>query len=224
MEVKHHAVELVREELTTLPRQIMTENYSYIKKVTKPDGVSKFTDLRNLFQHLHLHCWSFFEYKVLEVLIDNNCSDELRGRMGSYVSDIQTFKERTVISEFIKHVRYSSYGLQMKKKVTPQTFKNLTTKHNIDADTHTLAELDKFRLETGNRVCLSRTLSECAFQLYTLKYGSIIVEWIFPEDLADALMNFIESEDGRKLLKKYFIEKVLIDGKTVPTVSNPMSL
>jgi hypothetical protein len=156
---------------------------------------------------------------VLEVLIENNCSDELRGRMRSYVSDIQTFKERTTISPFIEHARHSSYGLQWRKKTTPQTFKNLTTKHGIDPDTHTLSELDAFRSETGNRVCLSRTLSECAFQLYMLKHGSVIVEWIFPEDLADELMNFIESDDGRNLLHEYFIEKVLIDEKTVPTVS-----
>jgi hypothetical protein len=197
----------------------MKENYSYIKKVTEPKGVTRFTDLTKLFRYLHLYGWSFFEYKVLEVLIDNNCSDKLRGRMSSYVSDIQTFKERTTISHFIKYARNTSYGLQMKKKTTPVTFKNLTTKYGIDPDTHTLSELDAFRAKTGDRVCLNRSLSECAFQLYTLKYGSIIVEWIFPEDLADALMNFIESDEGRKLLREYFIEKVLIDGKTVPTVS-----
>lgn len=223
MEFKHNAVELVREELTTLPRQIMTENYSYIKKVTKPNGVTKFTDLTNFFQHLHLYCWSFFEYKVLEVLINNNCSDKLKARMSSYVSDIQTFKEKTKISDFIRHAKCSSYGLLVKKKPTPQTFKNLTTKHGINPDTHTLSELDAFRLETGNRVCLNRTLSECAFQLYTLKHGSIIVEWIFPEELADALMSFIESDDGKKLLQEYFIETVLIDEKSVPTVSTPIA-
>ena len=225
LELKHNAVELVRDELTTLPRQIMTENFSYIKRVTKPNGVARFIDLTNFFQYLHLYCWTFFEYKVLEVLINNNCSDVLRARMSSYVSDIQTFKEKTKISDFIKHAKHSSHGLlsQVKKKTTPQTFKKLTTKHGIDPDTHTLSELDAFRLETGNRVCLNRTLSECAFQLYTLKHGSIIVEWLFPEELADALMSFVESDDGKKLLQEYFIETVLIDGKTVPTVSTPIA-
>ena len=161
---------------------------------------------------------------MLEVLVHNNCSNEWNGRMSTYVDDIQTFKDRTTISDFIRHAKHGSYDLQMKKKTTPQTFKKLTTKHGIDPDTHTLSELDKFHSETGNRVCLNRTLSECAFQLYTLKHGSIIVEWIFPEELADTLMNFIESDDGKDLLQKYFIEKLLIDGKTIPTVSTSKSL
>ena len=49
LELKHNAVELVREELNTLPREIMKENYSYIKNVTKPKGVTRFTDLTNFF-------------------------------------------------------------------------------------------------------------------------------------------------------------------------------
>ena len=201
----------------------MKENYSYIKKVTKPKGVNRFTDLTNLFHSLHMYCWSFFEYKVLEVLINNNCSDKLQERMSIYVSDIQTFKENTTISDFIKYAKQSPYGILVKKKcpAPPQTFKILLTKHNIDPDTYTLIELEAFRSETGYRVCLHRTLSECAFQLYTAKHGSIVIEWMFPEELADTLMSFIDSVDGQKLLREYFIEKVLIDGKTVPTVSIP---
>ena len=220
LELQHNAVELVKEEFNTLPCEIMQENHRFIQTIVgNPKGISKYTNLTSLFQHIHLKCWNFFEYKVLEVLINNNCSEELKARMSDYVSDVRTFKEKTTIADFIKYAKRSPYGLVKKKGPPPQTFRVLLTKHNIDPDTYTLLELEEFRSETGKRVCLTRTLSECAFQMYTAKYGSIIVEWIFPEELADPLVSFMDSDDGRRMLHEFFIERVLIDKKTVPTVS-----
>ena len=136
LELKHNAVELVEEELDTLPRKIMKENLRYITRVS--NRATRFTNLRKFFQHLHLYCWTFFEYKVLEVLINNNCSAELKGRMKSYVGDIQTFKDKTKISDFIKYALQSPHDLVKKTDPeAPETFKKLRNYNSLVNITHT---------------------------------------------------------------------------------------
>lgn len=129
----------------------------------------------DFFQHLRLYCWNFFEYKVLELLINNHCTKELKKTMRVYSADIQRFKEGTTITDFIR----SETGSCLVKTGTkvPETFKKLTTEYHIDPDTYSLSDLDAFCLS----FCLHRKLSDCAIQAYSIKYGSIIVKWIFPK-------------------------------------------
>lgn len=209
------SVKWVEDKLDTLPCKIMKENHKFVTELSR--RVKPFTNLRVLFQHLHLHCWNFFEYKVLETLIENNCSYELRERMRAYSRAVQSFKDQTKISEFIKSGIADYLGEKIPHVL--ETFRKFTVQHNIDPDTHTLSELDAFRVKTGYKVCSRFRLLECAIQVYRVKYGSIIVEWMVPEELSDMLRDFFDSEDGQKLMQIHLVEKLLIDGKSVPTVS-----
>ena len=219
LERKANAVELIKEELETLPPRIFKENYKYVKKVSKKTSTYRFLDIKTFFQYLRLHCWNFFEYKILEVVINNNCSEELQEKMKNYKRDLQALKDRTTITEFLNCDITCDL---VKKAKVPETFKKLTTKHVINPDTHTLSELDKFRIKMvreGKSVFVHRSLLECAMQLYTIRYGSIVVEWIFPEELTGVVVDILSSDEGQEMLKSLFIEKTLIDGKTVHTVS-----
>ena len=221
IECKQNGVELIEDTLDTLPPKIMKENCKYVRDVAKRK--KPFKNLKLFFQHLRLHCWNFFEYKVLEILINRNCSEDLKQRMRNYVESIKAFNERTTISDFIKCP--ISHDLVKRAKV-PETFKKLITIHgdHINPDTHTLSKLDKFRTETAKAICLSRTLSECAIYIYTIKHGSIVVKWIFPEEFTDDILELFYNEDGRELRRIHDVEKLLIDKKTVPTVSALMLL
>ena len=219
MERKDNAVELIVEELESLPPRIFKESYKHVKKVSMKTSKYKFTDLKTFFQYLRLHCWNFFEYKILEFVINKNCSEELQEKMKNYKRDLQALKDRTTISEFLNCDITCDL---VKKARVPETFKTLTTHHCINPDTHTLSDLDKFRIRMvrdRQRVFVHRSLLECAMQLYTIKYGSIVVEWIFPEELTGVVVDILSSDEGQEMLKSLFIEKTLIDGKTVHTVS-----
>ena len=190
----------------------MLENRHYVTRVTKrPD---RFTNLRLFFEELYAECWNFFEYGVLEAVI-SNCDEDLQERMRNYGRDLQSFKERTTITDFIKCKIARSL---VKNSAVLATFRKLTTEHNINPDNYTLAELDYFRHETAKAVCLRRKLSECALQFYRVKYGSIIAKWLFPEELMDAFVELFSCKEGEEILAPFMIIRILIDGKTIPTV------
>ena len=178
---------------------------------TKP-----FANLKLLFQHLRLHCWNFFEYKVLEVLIKNNCSEDLKEKMRNYASDVRSFMSRTKVSEFIK----CGIAFRLVEKIPDvlETFRKLSYEHDIDPDTLTLSELDEFRLQTKSAVCKRYRLLECAIHVYRVKHKCIIVEWMVPEELINALTDFYYGQEGRELQQIYHVQKLMIDGKSVPTV------
>lgn len=167
-----------------------------------------FTDLRLFFEHLNMYCWNFLEYHVLESLIDSKCSEELRWKMSRYARGIEEFRKHTTISNFIKCARHL-----VKKRNIPPRFKKVTMEHAIDPDVYTLAELDAFRKDTLESLHLK--LSECAFQVYRIKHGSVVVKWMIPEDFVGCLNDFFKDETGQKLLYKHRVEKIKIDKNTI---------
>ena len=189
-------------------------------KLATNNRIERFTNLKVFFLHLHAHCWNFLEYRVLEILIENHCSDELKEKMKSYVRDIQAFKDRTKVSEFIDCA--ADLALLQKATSVLKTFNKFTVEHEINPDTHTLSELDEFRTQTRSAVCRRYKLFECAIQVYGVRRKCIIVEWMVPEELTYALRDFYYSKEGQELQQIHHIQMVLIDGKSVPTVHTIM--
>ena len=155
-------VEIVKDALSSLPLSIAREHHKYINSVIKRKH--PFTDLRIFFQHLNLYCWNFLDYHVLKSLIESKCSEDLREKMSKYTKYMETFRQKTTVSDFIKCARHL-----VKKKTIPPRFKKVTLEHAINPDTYTLAELDAFRKDTLESLNLK--LSECAFQVYRTKHA-----------------------------------------------------
>ena len=217
LEEKHNSrcVEILKDELTSLPRSIAREHHKYVTSLTKRKH--PFTNLSLFFQHLNLYCWNFLEYQVLESLIEGNCSEFLKDKMSRYAKDVEGFRQKTTITDFIKCGRHL-----VKKKSIPPRFKKITLEHAIDPDVYTLAELDAFRKDTLEALQLK--LSECAFQVYRIKHGSVIVKWMIPEDFAGPLSNLFISEAGQKLLHKHRVEKIKIDKDAIQIQSVSLSV
>ena len=212
LEERHNSrgVEIVKDNLSSLPRSIAKEHHKYVISIIKRKH--PFTNLTLFFEHLNLYCWNFLEYHVLENLIKSKCSEELRGEMSKYAKDIERFRQKTTISDFIKCARHL-----VKKKTIPPRFKKVTLEHAINPDNYTLADLDAFRKDTLESLHLK--LSECAFQVYRIKHGSVIVKWMIPEDFAGSLSDFFNSDAGLELLHKHQVEKLKIDKDTIPIQS-----
>lgn len=155
------SVAIVEDTLLSLPRSIAKEHHKYVESIIKRKR--QFENLRIFFQHLNLYCWNFLEYHVLEYLIKSECSEDLREKISKYAKDIETFRQKTTVSDFIKCARHL-----VKKRAIPPRFKKVTLEHAINPDIFTLAELDAFRKDTLESLHLK--LSECAFLVYRIKY------------------------------------------------------
>ena len=212
LEEKHNSrcVEILKDELTSLPSSIVKEHHKYVMQISK--RMRPFTNLTIFFEHLNLYCWNFFEYKVLENLIENKCSEELKERMSIYANDIEGFRQRTTITEFIKCGRHL-----VKKRAIPPRFRKITLEHAIDPDVYTLADLDHFRIDTYEALHLK--LSQCAFQVYQVKYGCVVVKWMIPEEFAKPLKDLFNSRTGQKLLQKHSVDRLSIDKVEIPIQS-----
>ena len=210
------SIRIITDELTFLPISIAREHRKYVMQIIKRKR--PFTNLREFFMYLNLYCWNFFEYRVLENLIESKCSDMLKEQMSKYARDIEDFRQKTTITEFIK-----SGLLPMKDRSIPPRFKKITLEHAIDPDVCTLADLDHFRRDTYKALHLK--LSECAFQVYKIKHGCVIVKWMIPEDLTKSLQDLLHSETGLTLIQKHNVKKVSIDKieTTVQSVSTTCS-
>lgn len=101
LEKKEDAVDLVKDELTAMPRKEHEKVISAIARRTKP-----FKNLAEFFIYLTTRCWNFFEYQPLMQLVLNTCSVTLKQEVKRYRSDVQEFLQRTTISEFIKYRRH----------------------------------------------------------------------------------------------------------------------
>lgn len=210
LEQIHNSVEMIKDRLVVMPSSIMKEHYKYVTSISKRK--KPFPNLSAFFQYLNLNCWNFFEYKLLKHVVDRFCSVHLKADMSTYERDMQWFQRQTTVLNFINCMRHRHV---LKKRSVPPRFKKLVFEHGIDPDSYTLADLDSFRSDT----CLDLKLSECAFQVYLIRRNCIIVEWIFPEEITEELVYYYCGEDGKKLLQGHNVEKALIDGQSLQSVS-----
>ena len=209
LESREASVELVKRQLFLMPRK--KENKRSIILFTRRK--KPFKNLDELFAELNMDYWNFLEYHLLKQLIMNLCSEGLRKRVKRYGEDIQTFQRITTVTELIK---YRGEDLaNLKGKRIPQSFKKLVMKHKINPETCTLAELETLRKKT----CIDVKLCDFALQIHTITTNCIIVEWIIPEEIVEILSLFYYSEVGQELLRDYQVESIVIDNKSLYSVS-----
>lgn len=154
---------------------------------------------------------------MLENIIETNCSEELQERMSSYAKDIERFRQRTTITEFIECKK-----LPVKGRRIPPRFERVTMEHAIDPDVYTLADLEHFRKDTYKALHLK--LSECAFQVYKIKHGCVIVKWMVPEDFVKPLKELFGSDNGQRLLISHRVEKLFIAKTEISVLSPSVSI
>lgn len=215
IEQRKHSVEKIKERLTVLPSTIMKQHHQYvIEIITQQCG--PFPSVLEMFMYLNLHCWNFFEYNLLKYVIEKFCSSTLRSDMARYARQMQWFQQETTVFDFIK---YGRCRLAVEKPPLPPRFKELVLEEDIDLKSYTLADLERFRLDS----CSNLRLSECALHLYSIRHNCIIVQWIFPEELTEQFVCFYCSEGGRELLQIHHVERATVDGQSLHSVSTYMN-
>ena len=206
------SVDDVLAELTLLPIECCKEYESSIQQ--KLSVLEESTQISNLFNRLN-PLFTFIDYGLLEHLISNLGSTQLKESMTSYVREVQEFMQKTTVGDVINH--------WPGENVPQMNYSELKVKFKGDPKTYTLERLNNFRRKFCSRV----RLSEFIFGLISLEPSeSFIVTWLIPTVVVAQLSksvkqmehSFYEFQDVLSI--SISVVLVSIESPTVPVLSS----
>ena len=157
------------------------------------------SDHSELFGHMNFH-WNYFDYHPLDHLVKTFDIDEVKGEMGTYKSDLKTFRETTPLALFCKS--------QTKKRTEKRPdFQEVVATFDWSAKEVTLEYVEKFRKKCADHY----NLREFALMLEEVRPGSFIITWLVAETIVPKLKQNIPTE----LFQEFFITEVTIAGDSV---------
>ena len=171
------SVDGVLEELTLLPIECCKEYESLIQQ--KLPALEKSTRITTLFNRLN-PLFTFIDYGLLQHLISNLGSTELKEDMISYINEVQEFMRETTVGDVIDHWPGDEEA--------HANYSKLRAKFKDDPKTYTLERLNSFR----RRFCSRVRLSEFIFGLISLEPSeSFFVTWLIPSVVVPELTKSI---------------------------------
>ena len=188
----------LKDVLTLPPPDIEDEHEDFIEQ-HKALLTSDTDDLREIFFEVNRYS-GYLNYTLIEYLIEEFGTAELKTRMNKYASDVQRFRRTTPLALF------SKAGRPMSK--IPEGFKELVTTHDFPPDA-TLEDVEEFRLRLAPRY----NLHYFALWLYSVQTGSIVLTWLVPKCFTDSIIAKSKSIDfaalGSHLTRVTFENEVL---------------
>ena len=146
--------------------------------------------------------WNFLNFNLLEYVVSNYGTKELKHKMDEYVNDLQSFRKATRLCDFIE-------CWPVKGKAPPETeLRKFVTKMKHDWDECTLEDL--YMLE--GTITSKFFLPKFAFQLEEIKKGCISITWLIPAPYVKTLQEAIENT-SHDFFMEQAIESVTVDGQ-----------
>ena len=166
------------ESLSILPTELQSEYGAYIEeKLQDLPTVSK------IFQQLSLHI-TFLDYALLQHLIDEFGSGQLKQDMSAYDGEIQVFLNETTITQLQDHLP----GQQE----LPPHFDKLQMRIDKNPGKCSLRSINDLR----KRFCNETQLSEIVFVLIGIgKANSFIIIFMVPSVLSPRLVEAVDRVD-----------------------------
>ncbi len=139
-------------------------------------SLQKESRIRDIFGTFNDHLvWSFLDFNLLECIIRDLGSRELKGLMKAYSNKMKEFRKKTKATTLIDIWDESGVVHIHHYKECKQLFLSL----NLNPDECTLHRLDDIRTRACRLVIgYKPSLAEAALVLYKVKYGSITLIWI----------------------------------------------
>ena len=160
------SVDDVLTELTLLPIECCKEYESLIQQ--KLPTLEESTRITTLFNRLN-PLFTFIDYGLLQHLISNLGSTELKEDMSLYIDEVQEFMRETTVGDIIDHWPGD--------EESHANYSKLRAKFKDDPKTYTLERLNNFRRKFCSRV----RLSEFIFGLISLEPSeSFFITWLIP--------------------------------------------
>ena len=178
---KEVTTEVLLESLTILPTELQTEYGAYLEE--KLPVLEDLGTVSKIFSRLSLH-FTFLDYSLLQHLIDEFGSEQLKQDMSAYDGEIQVFLDETTIVELQDHLP----GQQD----LPPHFDKLRMMIDKDPGKYSLRMVNNLR----KRFCNKTQLSEIVFVLIGIgKANSFILIFIIPSVLGPRLAKSVGRVD-----------------------------
>ena len=185
----------------TSPCSIKKKHYRYARRIARRRD-KRFVKMEEFLPYLDMYSYNCFEYQLLEEVVNySKCSSALRAEMFQYSRDVQNFQQSINCSTF-----FHEQNVDIGEDEIPPNFGLIATKHNVDPDVCTPADLSTFRTEA----CSSMEISEYALMNVSSTFGSINVKWMFPIELRETVNSFFSGKTSHNLLKDHHIESVSV--------------
>ena len=112
--------------------------------------------------------WSYLSYHLLDHVICQYSSEDLRKRMEEFKAEVDLFKKETPLGIFAGVEKVINSEI-------PDGFRKLLSKHKFSKDS-LLKEVEKVRVELKNEY----RFEDCALMLNDVLPGSIQIVWLIP--------------------------------------------
>ena len=200
---KKISIEELKEWIIFLPRSINVHVFPWWKSLMK--SIHSKCTLENLFAILNMKVWNILDFSLLAHFIKMCKSAELDERMKIYITNLEKFKEETLVRDFIEcwegHSRDFPEYAQLEAKFE---------KENL-----TLADLDAFR-KLLTKECIPSMLNYSSWIYYKhFKPGCCKVTWMLPAQLAMLVKRNIPTMC--EILESFQVLQVVVAGTTVYT-------
>ena len=193
--------------ISVIPRSVSIYVYPMWLEICNETKTNE--TLNSLFTILNMKVWNILDYNLLEYCIAKFGDNDLNKRMNHYISELNKFKEETLVVKFIEC--WEGHNREI-----PNYGEVVIT---FDIPTVTLADLDIFRKKLAKNCFPS--LVNCAEWIYYNKFqpGSFVISWILPNQLAKLLLENIK--DIYMLLEEYQVRQVVLRGTAIYTSQKP---
>ena len=166
---------------------------------------SQMFDFNELFGALGFNM-NYLSYQMLDYLIHDLDLDEVKSEMEAYKFDLQMFRMKTPISVFCEAQVFQS------QIEPPPNFRVATSTFKFSNKMKMLEDIEQFQKEFS--YCYSlHYLTMLLAKAANTSDAVVTVTWFIPESVVEKLSN--TNIVPRKLLMKYSVTNLMIDGKCV---------
>ena len=163
--------------------------------------VDKETTFDDLWIRLSSYC-NFLNFDLLEHVISKFGSEDLKHKMKCYKCELQSFRKATRLCDFI-----DCWPVQ--GETPPETdLREFVAKMKHDWENCTLEDLETLK----GVITRKFFVPEFAIKLKKIVEGSIVITWLVPAPLVNALQEAVETSSSDFFLE-HKIETITIDGK-----------
>ena len=188
--------------ITCLPVSVRTQHRSFIEEkltnIPPPVTFAKIWTILNLY-------WDFLNYGLLEHVISNFGSEDLKQNMQEYVHELSVFKQTTRLCDFIE-------CWPCRDDEPPEDrLKKVVVKMRHEWSQCTLKDVESFKKALVHKFFLP----EFDILLQKAERGCVCVTWLTSPSIATMLQQNLANIET-EFFKKHAIDAVTIDGYLTP--------
>ena len=195
MAATHVDVQDLLQSITLLQGDLKSEHKLFIEN--KEEKLRKAESINDVFITVNGY-WDFLNYSLLQHIIDQHATDEMKMEMEGYAKDIAQFRKETELRVFSK--------VYKRKPKADDEFVKLVSKQKIDWSKATLEVVEQFR----NDICSELSLSTFSLQLAAVEKGCIVLTWLVPQSLVAHIQKAITLSS--QTMRKHQVSQLIVDG------------